>query len=49
MRTLRLTREQLTELTATELIEVRGGTTPFVTDGHHCFGSTLCIATVTCR
>jgi hypothetical protein len=41
-KTLRLRREALTEITASELPQVRGGTTPFATDGHHCFGSSLC-------
>lgn len=41
-RTLRLRREQLGELTAAELVEVVGGTTPFVTNGHNCFGTSLC-------
>ena len=41
-RTLKLRRENLTELTAPELVLVRGGTTPFATDGHHCFASSLC-------
>lgn len=42
-RTLRLRREQLIEITATELVEVRGGTTPFITNGHNCFGTSLCL------
>jgi hypothetical protein len=40
---LHLRREALGELTPIELTAVRGGTTPFATDGHHCFGSTLCV------
>jgi hypothetical protein len=45
-RTLLLRRESLHELAGTELSSVRGGTTPWVTDGHHCFGSTLCGVTL---
>ena len=41
-RTLRLRREQLAEITAADLHEVRGGTHPLITDGHHCFGTTIC-------
>ncbi|HEX8004118.1 MAG TPA: hypothetical protein VF519_15625 [Mycobacteriales bacterium] len=41
-KTLRLSREELRELTAPELQDVQGGTHPLITDGHHCFGTTLC-------
>ena len=41
-RTLRLRAEHLYELPTAELTSVRGGSTPFVTDGHHCHGSSLC-------
>ena len=47
-RTLRLRRDELSELTTSELEQVRGGTTPFFTNGHNCFGSTLCFATISC-
>lgn len=41
-KTLRLRRETLVEITAPDLQGVRGGTHPLITDGHHCFGTTLC-------
>jgi hypothetical protein len=47
-RTLRLRCEELHELTTSELKELRGGTTPFYTNGHNCFGSTLCFVTLSC-
>lgn len=46
-RTLRLRRESLSELAAPELLQIRGGTSPWVTDGHHCQGSTLCAGVYT--
>jgi hypothetical protein len=48
-RTLRLHREALAEITAPELTLVRGGTTPFATDGHHCFGTGLCVRSIDAR
>jgi hypothetical protein len=41
-KTLRLRREALVELAAPVLQDVRGGTNPLITDGHHCFGTALC-------
>ncbi len=41
-RTLALHREELIELTDVELAVVHGGSTPLITDGHHCFGTSLC-------
>ena len=49
-KTLRLRRESLHELGATDLSSVRGGTNTWVTDGHHCFVSNLCVLSLqTCE
>lgn len=41
-RTLRVRREELFELATVELASVNGASTPYITDGHHCYGSSLC-------